>query len=219
MTIDFLKSAIHFLPLKLQNWVRTKNREYLTKKKINHWVNQGRPVPPPHEVKQMTIKEYQKKYEITTLVETGTYLGNMVFAQKDNFSKIITIELGKELFESARKKFRSYKHIEPLSGDSGKVLNEVVPALSSMTIFWLDSHYSAGITARGEKDCPIYDELDAIFRGSIRNHILLIDDARCFNGEGGYPAIEELDRYVKSKNPNYMMEVKYDIIRFTSSTE
>jgi hypothetical protein len=44
---------------------------------------------------------------------------------------------------------------------------------------------------------------------------LLIDDARCFNGEGDYPTINELKGYIKDKNENYKLEVKDDIICFT----
>jgi hypothetical protein len=40
---------------------------------------------------------------------------------------------------------------------------------------------------------------------------LLIDDARCYVGKGDYPTIDQLTNYVKSKNENYRVEVKYDI--------
>jgi len=45
------------------------------------------------------------------------------------------------------------------------------------------------------------------------NHVILIDDARCFNGEGDYPNIKQLKAYIKGKNENYHIEVKHDIIR------
>jgi hypothetical protein len=44
-------------------------------------------------------------------------------------------------------------------------------------MFWLDRHYSGGFTAKGEKDCPIIEELDAISNGSHLKHSILIDDA------------------------------------------
>jgi len=46
------------------------------------------------------------------------------------------------------------------------------------------------------------------------NHILLIDDARCFIGNGDYPSIAELTDYVKGKNNKYQVDVKNDIIQF-----
>jgi len=56
--------------------------------------------------------------------------------------------------------------------------------------------------------------LDSIFNSKEFNHILLIDDARCFIGEGDYPTIDQLTEYVRSKNENYKVEVKNDIIRY-----
>ena len=99
-------------------------------------------------------------------------------------------------------------------GDSGKVLPDIMLKLNEPAIFWLDGHYSAGITARGDKDCPIFEELDAIFSKKNFEHILLIDDARCFIGEDDYPTIEELTNYVRSKNEKYQVDVKHDTIRY-----
>lgn len=181
---------------------------------LREWKNKGKPVPPPHVVKQFVIKEYQSKYNISVLVETGTFMGDMVYAQKDVFERIISIELGQKLFEDAVKRFSKYNHIQILHGDSGKVLQRVVPELKKKVIFWLDGHYSEGITAKGEKECPIYEELDAIFKNDL-GHILLIDDARCFTGERDYPTIKELEEFIKSKNSKYRIEVKDDIIRVT----
>jgi hypothetical protein len=101
-----------------------------------------------------------------------------------------------------------------VQGDSGKVLPNILLEVNEPVIFWLDGHYSAGITAKGEKECPIFEELDAIFSSKKFNHILLIDDARCFIGEGDYPTIAQLTKYVNSKNEMYQVEVKHDIIRF-----
>lgn len=79
----------------------------------------------------------------------------------------------------------------------------------------MDGHYSDGITARGEKDCPIYEELEAILGEKPMDHVLLIDDARCFVGQGDYPTIEALTAFVQRKRPHYQLAVKNDIIRYT----
>ena len=176
------------------------------------WQRAGRPVPPPHVVKQLVIREYQARYSIGTLVETGTFLGEMVIAQRDNFGKIISIELSQALYQNAVRMFHSYPHIQILQGDSGEVLEAVVPALAERALFWLDGHYSGGVTARGKRQCPILQELEAIFRGNS-DHVLLIDDARCFTGAGDYPTVQELSDFVKARNANYTVEVEDDIIR------
>ena len=179
---------------------------------INNWKKNGKPSPPPHRIKQLAIEYYQKKYGIDVFVETGTYLGHMVSAQLKNFKRIYSIELGYDLWENAVKKFGNYDHVKILQGDSGLILKDVVLEIKEQAIFWLDGHYSAGITAKGEKDCPIFEELNAIFTSKF-NHILLIDDARCFNGEGDYPTINELAEYVLSERKGSHIEIKDDSIR------
>lgn len=178
--------------------------------KIRKWERQGRSSPPPHIIKQITIKEYQKKYKYDLLIETGTFLGSMVEAQKGNFKKIISIELGINLFKQARKKFINDKNVTIIQGDSGDILSEL--NINEPAIFWLDGHYSGGITAMGDKECPIIEELDAILNKQF-NHILLIDDAIYYTGKNSYPTIKELIKYIKNKNKNYKINIKNDIIR------
>jgi hypothetical protein len=202
----YLIPEIVLFPLK--NWL--KRREIM-----NSWRKNGYSVPVPSIVKQRVIINYQKKYNCSTFIETGTYLGDTVEALKTKFKKVISIELGMDLYINAKERFLNDKNIEIFQGDSGKVLPQIVLGLKDPAIFWLDGHYSAGITAKGDKICPILEELDAIFDNSNLNHILLIDDARDFVGEGDYPTIERLTDYIKSKNERYKVQVKHDIIRYT----
>ena len=213
-----------FIPQKVVNL----RRRLLGKKQLNEWQKKGFPcslqviewqkrgcpVPPPEIIKQITVQEYQQKYGYTTLVETGTYLGDMVEAQKNKFKKIISVELSIDLFEKAQKRFNNEKSINILQGDSGEVLPVILKDINEPAIFWLDAHYSAGITAKGDKECPIYEELDAILKLKKFNHIILIDDARCFTGRADFPSVEKLTRYVRSNNANYKVELKNDIIRY-----
>jgi len=111
-------------------------------------------------------------------------------------------------------RFNKSGHIKIIKGDSAKILNEIVPELTGPAIFWLDGHYSGGITARGDKDCPIYEEIDAILKNRKFNHIILIDDARCFTGEGDYPTVNQLTEYIKYREPKYEVLVESDIIRY-----
>jgi len=180
------------------------------------WLKNGKPVPPPHIVKQMAITEYQARSNYQTLVETGTYMGDMIEAQKENFSTIYSIELSEDLFKKAVKRFKQDEHVAIIKGDSEKMMPEVLKKVTKPAIFWLDGHYSAGPTARGDKDCPIYGELDAIFENKQVDHIILIDDARDFNGTHDYPSLDELEDYLKTRRPNYQMEVKDDIIRLNT---
>jgi hypothetical protein len=80
-------------------------------------------------------------------------------------------------------------------------------------LFWLDGHYSGGITAKGPLDTPIVKELDSILNHSVTGHVILIDDARCFVGENDYPTIDELREILHTERPRWVFEVKDDIIR------
>lgn len=169
-----------------------------------------------HLIKRKTILSYKEKYNIKTLIETGTYLGEMVYAQKDFFDKIISIEISKELFQSAKKRFKRFKNIEFINGDSGEILKKIVQYFNTPCLFWLDGHYSGGNTGKGEKDTPIIDELEAILSTEIK-HTVLIDDARCFKNETcqDYPSIEKLKKLIKKIRPDYHLEIKDGIIRLT----
>ena len=200
-----LKFLSPYIPYFVFNTIK----KIIDKKQFKEWQKNGCSVPPPHIVKQRTIADYQQKYGYTTFIETGTFMGDMVEAQKKNFKQIISIELGKELYKKAQKRFYNDSNVSIIYGDSGKMLPVNNPA-----IFWLDGHYSEGITAKGCTECPIFEELDAIFDKKKINHILLIDDARCFNGKSDYPSIEKISAYISNKNVNYNIEVKNDTIRY-----
>jgi hypothetical protein len=62
-----------------------------------------------------------------------------------------------------------------VQGDSGKELPKIVTQLDTPAIFWLDGHYSAGITAKGDTECPIFEELEAIFEPDKSCKHILID--------------------------------------------
>ena len=179
------------------------------------WLSQGKPLPNPHRLKQQIIQFYQQQYGCTTLVETGTYFGDMVHAQLPYFQKIYSIELQPVLHYRTKRRFKNEKKVVLLQGDSGKVLFKLVPTISEPALYWLDGHYSMGITAKGDKECPILEELDAIFTLSQQPPIILIDDARLFIGENDYPTLEALRAHVNRYPQGYSMDVAEDVIRLT----
>ena len=186
-----------------------KNRE------ITAWEAKGRPVPPPHIIKQQTLIEYAKKYGLRVFVETGTYYGEMVDAMKNTFDHIYSIELGDALYENARKRFAGLNHIEIIHGDSGVELADILNKIDSPALFWLDGHYSEGVTVKGKVDTPIREELVCILNAPDKGHVIIIDDARCFGTDPAYPSIDELTEFIKSKRPNVDIVVENDSIRVT----
>jgi hypothetical protein len=163
----------------------------------------------------MIIKSYLRRFRLSHFIETGTYLGDTLAEVARNKSVTCTsIELSDELYKAAVQRFRDYRNVGLRHGDSGQVLPECVQGMKSPALFWLDGHYSGGNTARGEGDTPVSAELESILDSPIKTHVILIDDARCFNGTNSYPHLHVLLQVVQ-QNVNYDIEVSADIIRLT----
>lgn len=177
------------------------------------WEKQGRPSPPPHVVKEELIKNYAKTFNTNILIETGTYLGDMVHAMKKSFSHVISFELDETLAAQAKDRFANDNHIQIIQGDSGKLLGDHIANINEPCLFWLDGHYSGGITAKGALETPIKNELSAILSHPIDGHVILIDDARCFTGANDYPTLDELQTFVAQHKPNWRFTVETDVIR------
>jgi hypothetical protein len=177
------------------------------------WERQGRPSPPPHIVKEELIRNYAKTFNAKVLIETGTYLGDMVYAMRKSFSRIVSFELDQKLAEQAQNRFAKDSHIEIVQGDSGKLLGDYLAKIDEPSLFWLDGHYSGGITAKGVLETPIKNELNFIFSHPVAGHVILVDDARCFTGENDYPTLAELQSLVHDQKPNWKFSVEHDVIR------
>jgi hypothetical protein len=182
------------------------------------WWLKGRPDPAPRLVKRRVLARLGRQHHCSVLVETGTYLGHMVEYARHRFDRVISIEIAPDLHRQAQERFKGDARVDLLLGDSGKVMPQILsrPDLQGKGIlFWLDGHYSAGNTGRGEKDSPIAEELEAVFARDGRHDVILIDDARHFTGQGGYPDLASLLREIGARRPDLDIEVRMDIIRLT----
>ena len=178
------------------------------------WASKGYPISPPDRVKSTIVKEYAEQFHLKIFVETGTYLGQMIDGTRENFDEIVSIELDNDLFERAKKRFSEFKNITILHGDSAELLPKCIKDIRKPILFWLDAHYSAGFTIKGNINTPIKMELESILKHPLNSdHVILIDDARCFNGDDDYPTLTELKQLVMNINQNLILIVKDDIIR------
>ncbi len=164
-----------------------------------------------HGEKQQVIEKYRVAFHPSVFIETGTYLGDMIDAQKHKFSSLYSIELSSQLYSKAKERFKNDQHIEIVNGDSATALKPILDKAEGRILFWLDGHYSGGITAKGKSECPVSDELKSIF-GAGCDCVILIDDARLFVGKYDYPTIEELKKLVAEFNADYRLHVESDII-------
>lgn len=198
----------------VKNYVNFRNKKRKTRE-FYDWIENkdSKSMSSPHIVKQKVLRAYAKKYDLKILVETGTYLGEMLEALQDYFDCLYSIELSKSLYEKAISKFSKIDKVKLCHGDRGIVINKIVDKLESPALFWLDGHYSAGITAKGEKDTPILEEIDCILSVKEYKHVIIIDDARCFGESPDYPTLNYLTEYVLKRRPHAQIIVKEDMIR------
>ena len=178
-----------------------------------YWILRGRPSRSPHLLKQKVVREYGEKYSLRTLVETGTYYGEMVAAMKTHFDRIYSIEFVPELADRAARKFTGDSHVRIFCGDSRVVMPEVLALLKAPALFWLDAGYYGWVGKQGDQQ-RLSAELEMILSHPFR-HIILLDDARGLTGRDGIPSVADVKRYVESTFPSRSVEVKYDIMRIT----
>lgn len=182
---------------------------------LREWEQQGRPLPGPGHFKQTVLLGYAQEFGLNTLIETGTYTGDTLAAMKDEFGRIDSVELNPELVRRVRERFRDEPHISVLHGDSAERLPEILADVRTPALFWLDSHYSGGITALGSQITPILGELEAILAHPVQGHVLLIDDARDFRTDNGHPTLDALRAFIADRRPELHFVVEDDIIRVT----
>ena len=153
----------------------------------------------------LTFNEVQKFSSFPTqiFVETGTYIGNTLINVCSYFENIYSIELEKYYYDIACDKFKNNKNITIIHGDSSKILDKLCDKLDKPTFFWLDGHWSGSNTGRGDKDCPLIEEIKHINQYMKLECIIAIDDVRLFetyiNEDWSYITKEKILELVKDR--------------------
>lgn len=151
--------------------------------------------------KQELIRSMADVHDCWFFVETGTYKGETLNAVWERFQECYSVELDDFLFEMCERRFRGNSRIHLFKGDSGEILPGILDKIKEPALFWLDAHYSGGITALGEKASPIMDELNVIMKHPVKGHVILIDDVReTFTRKNGVPSVSGIESwFIKNK--------------------
>ncbi len=188
-------------------------RDRRLRRERRDWERAGRPDPPPPRVKHELLLDFATRSPARVFIETGTYLGDTVHALRRRFREIHSIELDVTLYEAASRRFAGARSVTIHYGDSATVLPDLLSRLTEPALFWLDGHFSGGVTARGPRDTPVREELSSILRHPVEEHVVLIDDARVFGTDDQYPTIDEVREMVARERPSWAVRVERDVIR------
>ena len=147
-------------------------------------------------------------------VETGTAYGQTVAEIQPYFEKIFTVEISKQLWEWTNPKISDCENVEHVLGDS---LIEIPKFLDSLTeedkvFFWLDAHWSQGLSDKNHLDCPLIEEcviIDNQYKADIG--LVVIDDIRMFETKGNEDWTEISNEAVRSSFKNFDIIVSKEI--------
>ncbi len=167
------------------------------------------------------IKGLKLAFNLDVFVETGTYLGDSANVAAGIFKQVHTIELSANLYKKAVERFKDNTNICCYLGDSAAVMKKLVPVLTGRVLFWLDGHFSGGITSGGENNTPILSELESISLLPCQKSVILIDDLRLFQqpksgfkaepSMEGYPTVIALEQAIQKVFPGCQFIVYGDI--------
>jgi hypothetical protein len=130
------------------------------------------------------IRLFSSHYNIPVFIETGTAGGDSIREAALIFPICHTIEIVEGRADG------SYPDNVTLhSGDSAKILNSIAENYKGHKVFfWLDAHWSEPVASEGDtQECPVMQEIDAIYHAGHKEPFIMIDDARLFLGPPPWP--------------------------------
>ena len=190
-------------------------KEILKAYRLYQWYRKTNSSPPaPHFLKQSILLRHS--IENASWIETGTFMGDTTKILAQNFPLVHTIEPSKHCLEIAKKNIGNNKNVTYHEGTSEDCFDRVCSLVSGDVCFWLDGHYSGGITYQSRSDTPIEYELKIIskYLKYFRNIVILIDDIRCSHIDiNNYPSLNYYVDWANSSNLNWVIENDIFIIK------
>lgn len=162
-------------------------------------------------------RELRDRLDLERAIETGTYRGAGTVVLASVFPEVVTIELDEGLHRRAAQRFAQRPRITTRQGSSGTELQSLVDA-ARPTLYWLDAHWSGGVTGGRHDECPLLSELESI-AGGHPDDCILIDDARLFvepppppHDPAQWPAIGEIEAAILSARPDHRVAMLHDVV-------
>jgi len=164
--------------------------------------------------------------EYNTFVETGTAYGQSLIEIYPFFSKIFTVEISEKLWSWLNPQIQNLEHVQHVLGDSLIEIPKFLKSLSEeeKVFFWLDAHWSQGLSSKNEYDVPLNQEcaiIDNEYLGS--SAIIVIDDVRMFgtnaNEDWSYISQDSIKKSFKNFNILFSKEVDDRLLMYIERKE
>jgi hypothetical protein len=178
----------------------------------SRWRTEGLFVPVPFFIRRAQLLSQARTIGANIAVETGTFRGDTTAFLAGHLREVHTIEVVPALAELARERFRRSPAVTVWNGSSPEILRDLLPKLQGSVLFYLDGHYSGGITGQGARSCPVREELEAICELCPGKVGIIVDDARLFGVDPEYPSISQVREWMKNLRPGACVRVEYDTI-------
>lgn len=187
-----------------------KNMERGLKNEHREWEQRLYASPSPADIKRSSLRRIG--FPDAVWVETGTFLGDTAAFLSAEAKFVYTIEPEQTLYHKAAQRFAGSSKVTPIFGLSEEVFSTLLPTLSGIVNFWLDGHYSGGVTHQGPTDCPVREELQNIETNMNRfsKVAIMIDDIRCFDPSipayADYPSLDYLVDWARKNHLRWGIE-------------
>lgn len=188
-------------------------------RQVRAWAKRGFSMPAPWRVKMNVLDRY--KLRDAAWVESGTFIGQTAQHLALSSERVITLEPSPELFAIAQKRLHPFRNVKILNSTSERGLSDALAqAGNNRVCFWLDGHFSDGVTFWGGGLTPIREELaviaDWLNGNSHRRAAVFIDDVRLFSlgqpeqamisEREAYPALAFLTEWATSNGMSWLIE-------------
>lgn len=174
------------------------------------WSKRGFAPPSPHFIKLNVL--LRNGLDGAVWVETGTHTGTTTRVLSTVAKHVYSIEPEPTFFSRAAKMFANVSNVTIVRGLSEEIFPDLLPTLKGDVCFWLDGHYSGGVTFKGPQDTPIMDELAAIERnsGNMNRVVVMVDDMHCFGSKdpewASYPSVNFLVDWARKSGMTWHIE-------------
>lgn len=127
-----------------------------------------------HEKIALGARDY---FNLTGLIETGTYFGDTALWASDKFERVATIEISPNFYKIAEDKLEGTHNVLMVLGSSRDWLGQVCRGRDNKpTLFWLDAHWIGDMEVLDPLGNPLLDEIRIINDNFFGTHVIMIDD-------------------------------------------